>query len=350
MFLLSAPLLQSPRYVEVEFRGDRRSGGSAARRGAAPPARQRPPGTSSSSPSTPCGRTLRGSPATARSQTPVLDRLAAQGRVFTNAHAHNVVTLPSHTNILTGLYPFQHGVRDNTGFRLAGDSSRPWPPCCTAPATPPAPSWAPFRSTRSSGSTAASTSTTTTTPRGARDRVRAPGAARRRGGAPALAWWRAQAGKPRFLWVHLYDPHAPYEPPEPFASRFKDNPYLGEVAAADSFLAPLLAPFLDGREKPAWSSSPAITARRSASTASRRTASSPTRRRSRCRWSSGGAGSTPGRDGRVGAPRRHLPDRPPGGGGARRRPGRAGRGAPSSRPLPTRGTPTSSPCRPAIRT
>src|SRR5436305_11070861 len=54
-----------------------------------------------------------------RAQTPVLDRLAAQGRVFTNAHAHNVVTLPSHTNILTGLYPFQHGVRDNTGFRLA---------------------------------------------------------------------------------------------------------------------------------------------------------------------------------------------------------------------------------------
>src|SRR4029077_14829069 len=54
-----------------------------------------------------------------RSQTPILDRLAGQGRVFTNTHAHNVVTLPSHTNILTGLYPFQHGVRDNSGFRLA---------------------------------------------------------------------------------------------------------------------------------------------------------------------------------------------------------------------------------------
>src|SRR5258708_7828781 len=53
-----------------------------------------------------------------RSETPVLDRLAGQGRVFINTHAHNVVTLPSHTNILTGLYPFQHGVRDNSGFRL----------------------------------------------------------------------------------------------------------------------------------------------------------------------------------------------------------------------------------------
>src|SRR5437016_5486408 len=51
--------------------------------------------------------------------TPTLDRLAAAGRVFSEAHAHDVVTLPSHTNILTGLYPFQHGVRDNSGFRLA---------------------------------------------------------------------------------------------------------------------------------------------------------------------------------------------------------------------------------------
>ena len=53
-----------------------------------------------------------------RVETPALDRLASQGLVFTNAHAHNVVTLPSHVNILTGLYPYQHGVRDNTGFRV----------------------------------------------------------------------------------------------------------------------------------------------------------------------------------------------------------------------------------------
>ncbi|MCP4247332.1 MAG: sulfatase-like hydrolase/transferase, partial [bacterium] len=53
-------------------------------------------------------------------ETPVLDRLAGQGRAFTSAHAHNVVTLPSHANILTGLYPYQHGIRDNGGFVLAG--------------------------------------------------------------------------------------------------------------------------------------------------------------------------------------------------------------------------------------
>src|SRR5207245_5292296 len=54
----------------------------------------------------------------ARVKTPFLDRIAGAGIVFANAHAHNVVTLPSHVNILTGLYPYQHGVRDNAGFKL----------------------------------------------------------------------------------------------------------------------------------------------------------------------------------------------------------------------------------------
>src|SRR5262249_49601062 len=54
----------------------------------------------------------------ARVKTPFLDRMAAEGIVFTNAHSQNVITLPSHTNILTGLYPYQHGVRENEGFRL----------------------------------------------------------------------------------------------------------------------------------------------------------------------------------------------------------------------------------------
>jgi arylsulfatase A-like enzyme/Flp pilus assembly protein TadD len=176
-----------------------------------------------------------------RSQTPVLDRLAAQGRVFTNAH----------TNILTGLYPFQHGVRDNSGFRLGAD--------------------VPTLATVLQGAGYATGAFVGAFPLDSQfglnrgfdvyDDHYPKGSnetefllAERRGDEVvrrALAWWGSRKGKPRFLWVHLYDPHAPYEPPEPFASRFKDNPYLGEVAAADSFLAPLLGPFLDGREKPA---------------------------------------------------------------------------------------------------
>ncbi|MFL6293054.1 MAG: sulfatase-like hydrolase/transferase [Thermoanaerobaculia bacterium] len=183
--------------------------------------------------------------------TPVLDRLAAAGRVYTNAHAHNVVTLPSHTNILTGRYPFQHGVRDNSGFTL--------------PASVP-----------TLGSLLKQAGYATAAfvgaypldsryglgrgfdvydddyPRGSNPAEFVM--AERRGDqviAPALAWWRSQTGKPRFLWVHLYDPHAAYDPPEPFKSRYAAQPYLGEIAASDSFLAPLLEPVLDGREAPA---------------------------------------------------------------------------------------------------
>ena len=186
-----------------------------------------------------------------RSQTPVLDRLAAQGRVFTNAHAHNVVTLPSHVNILTGLYPFQHGVRENSGFRLSA----------SVPTLATVLHGAGFATGAFVGAFPLDSQFGLDRGFDVYDDRYAKGTdeeefviAERRGDEVvrlALAWWRAREGKPRFLWVHLYDPHAAYEPPEPFASRFKDNLYLGEVAATDSFLAPLLGPFLDGAEKPA---------------------------------------------------------------------------------------------------
>jgi arylsulfatase A-like enzyme/Flp pilus assembly protein TadD len=176
-----------------------------------------------------------------RVQTPALDRLAAKGRVFTNAHAHNVVTLPSHANILTGLYPFQHGVRENSGFQLSANV----PTLATV--------------LRGAGyATAAFVGAypldsefgldhgfqvyDDRTTRGSNEQEFE--LAERRGDevvGPALKWWQANKGKPRFLWVHLYDPHAPYAPPEPFASRYAKEPYLGEVAATDSFLAPLLS-------------------------------------------------------------------------------------------------------------
>lgn len=186
-----------------------------------------------------------------RAETPVLDRLAAVGRVYTFAHAHNVVTLPSHANILTGRLPYEHGVRDNSGFVL--------------------PETLPTAATllREAGfATAAVVGAFPLDARYGLDRgfdlyddhyPEGTGGAEfrlneRRGDEVvdrALAWWRGQSGERRFLWVHLFDPHAPYEPPEPFASRFADDRYLGEVAAVDAFLAPLLEPFLQGEEGPA---------------------------------------------------------------------------------------------------
>jgi arylsulfatase A-like enzyme/Flp pilus assembly protein TadD len=182
--------------------------------------------------------------------TPVLDRLASQGRVFTDTHAHNVVTLPSHVNILTGLYPYQHGVRDNTGFRLTERFATLATVLREAGYATGAFVGAYPLDSRFGLDRGFDVYDDRTT-RG--DQAETFSLAERRGDevvGPALDWWKRQSGKPRFLWVHLYDPHAPYDAPEPFASRFADNAYLGEVAATDAFLAPLLGPLLDRKEPP----------------------------------------------------------------------------------------------------
>src|SRR5262249_43319258 len=48
-----------------------------------------------------------------------------------------------------------------------------------------------------------------------------------------------------FAWIHIYEPHFPYRPPEPFASRYQSAPYFGEVSVADAILGPVLGPILD---------------------------------------------------------------------------------------------------------
>ena len=176
--------------------------------------------------------------------TPVLDRLAEQGRVFTFAHAHNVVTLPSHANLLTGLYPYQNGVRENTGFVLP-DRVPTLATWLAAEGYETAAFVAAFPLDSRFGLARGFSVYDDSYPLGSHpDRFEM---VQRRGDqvvGPAKAWWDAHAGKKRFLWVHLYDPHAPYQPPSPFAERFPGSPYQGEVAATDSFLAPLLEPLL----------------------------------------------------------------------------------------------------------
>jgi arylsulfatase A-like enzyme/Flp pilus assembly protein TadD len=177
-----------------------------------------------------------------RGTTPNLDRLAGEGRVFTAAHSHNVITLPSHTNILTGMLPYQHGVRENAGFRLS----------------PKVPTVATRLKAKGYVTGAFVGAYVLDSRYGlahdfdvytelyrhldeqlefniqqakAEDVVKA-----------ALVWFQSQkaTGKPRFLWVHVYDPHAPYDPPQAYKDRFPDDFYLGEVAYTDASLAPLL--------------------------------------------------------------------------------------------------------------
>src|SRR3954453_20412497 len=59
--------------------------------------------------------------------------------------------------------------------------------------------------------------------------------------AQAETWLRKHPAGPHFIWVHLYDPHDPYEPPAPYSQTYKDRPYDGEIAYADSALAHFMA-------------------------------------------------------------------------------------------------------------
>ena len=176
-----------------------------------------------------------------RVQTPELDALAREGLVFDLAHASNVITLPSHTNILTGLYPYQHGVRENSGFRL----------------DPRFPTLATLLAQRGYATGAFVAAFPLDSRYGLNrgfevyDDRYPPSASpydfemQERPGTEVVAlargWYEKVRGRNRFLWVHLYEPHAPYRPPAPFAERYADDLYLGEVAAADAALGPLLA-------------------------------------------------------------------------------------------------------------
>lgn len=178
-------------------------------------------------------------------ETPTLDRLAAAGRVFPSTHAHTVVTLPSHASILTGLLPYQHGVRDNAGFVL--DDRHPTLATVLASA---------------GYATAAFVSAFPLDRRFGLDngfqeyddRYEGAGGGAfvfperpgRETVALALDWWSRHEGQRRFLWVHLFEPHFPYEPGAPFAARYAAQPYYGEAARADAELEPLLGPLLDG--------------------------------------------------------------------------------------------------------
>ena len=150
-------------------------------------------------------------------ETPNMDRLAAEGVVFESARASSVVTLPSHATMLTGLYPPEHGIRDNTGFRL--DASIPtlatiarergWATGAFVAAFP--------LDSRYGLDRGFETYDDGYAPSGAPGEFAMPERAAPEVVSAALAWWRGQEGRPRLLWVHLYEPHAPYRPAPPFA-------------------------------------------------------------------------------------------------------------------------------------
>lgn len=175
--------------------------------------------------------------------TPHLDRMAADGALVEQASAHTPLTRPSHVSLLTGLLPTRTGVRDNVSPAVVPE----------VPLLAELLAAAGFR-------TAAFLSSVVLRGESGLDRgfeiysdefdadpqdPRFLTTAQKRGDqtlAEAIGWLEAAPADQRlFVWLHLYDAHDPYEPPEPFASRYPDRPYAGEVAWTDELVGRLLA-------------------------------------------------------------------------------------------------------------
>jgi choline-sulfatase len=180
-----------------------------------------------------------------RGLTPNLDALARRSVVFTHAYAQAPFTAPSHATILTGTYPQFHQVQD---FPVPLSKDLPYAPALLKARG--------YQTAAFLGSIVLDPSQGLSVgfDRGfdtydAGFHMPAPGEDRyssteRRGDvvvAHALAWLSEHQRGPFFVWVHLYDAHNPYEPPEPFESRYKPAPYDGGVAYVDSVVGKLLS-------------------------------------------------------------------------------------------------------------
>ncbi len=180
----------------------------------------------------------------ATARTPVLDAFARDGVTFERAYTPVPITLPAHASLMTGLLPPAHGVRGNGSFAL-GPASPTLAETLKASGRKTAAFLGGFPLARRFGLS-----------RGfdVYDDImsKAPGVtydfAERRAegvGAAAAAWLNANPG-PAFVWVHFFDPHAPYDPPPAFRT---DDPYRDEIAAVDSATGALMSAW-DARPGP----------------------------------------------------------------------------------------------------
>src|SRR6266446_1177939 len=171
-------------------------------------------------------------------ETPALDGLAKDGVRFTQDFTPSPITNTSHTSILTGLLPSSHGVTD-----------------FAVPLSPTHPTWAEllhqrgYRTAAFIGAVILDSQTLApgldrgfdfydNFPEHSQSKSRW-GRVERRGSdvvQHAETWMTAHPGGPHFVWIHLYDPHDPYEPPPPYSQTYKDRLYDGEIAYADSVI------------------------------------------------------------------------------------------------------------------
>jgi choline-sulfatase len=177
--------------------------------------------------------------------TPAIDRLRKDGVLYERAYTPTPLTFPAHSSLLTGLLPAVHGVRDNVGYKL--DAGR-----ITKGDLPYLPQILKGKGYATGGAVSAyvlqgkmglstgfdfyedSVEFKTGTGLGGLQR---PGGETLR---LSLDWLRSVKDKPFFFFFHIYEPHTPYTPPAPFASRYASK-YDGEIAEADRIVGELLA-------------------------------------------------------------------------------------------------------------
>ncbi len=166
-----------------------------------------------------------------RRTTPNIDAVAKEAVIFEHAVSPVPLTLPAHGSMLTGVNPTSHGVHDNIGYKLDGSSQ----------------TVAEILQEDGYTTGAIISSFVLDAQFGLAqgfdtyndDFVRPMSSfyhSERRGDEAsyfACDWLEAHCKEPFFLFLHYYDPHHKYRPPEPFATNFKDNPYAGEIAYVD---------------------------------------------------------------------------------------------------------------------
>lgn len=167
-----------------------------------------------------------------RPTTPNIDAVAKSGALFEQVASPVPLTLPAHSTLLTGLTPLQHGVHDNLDYRLG----------------PSHVTLAEHLASQGFDTGAVISTFVLDAKFGLNQgfdtyldhfdaKRELPGEINERKGEEAtrlaLQWISENRDRRSFLFLHYYDPHTFYEPPEPFASRFADNLYAGEIAYTD---------------------------------------------------------------------------------------------------------------------
>jgi choline-sulfatase len=173
--------------------------------------------------------------------TPTLDALCLHGIVFDRAFSQVPLTWPSHAAILTGTYPFQNGVQDFTGQPLSpqfqtvaeGFKRHRYVTGAVVSAFVLDRSWGLARGFDFYDD-AFSAETFQKKDIGLVDRKAEESVTH------AINWLTKTSHRPFFLWLHLYDPHSPYDPPEPYLTQYKGHLYDGEIAYADHELGRLM--------------------------------------------------------------------------------------------------------------